>query len=220
MLDVSSIGPLPWLTLAFWTSIRTHLSLTAMCGCRCRVHTPFGWSVPHIDAHIKKNEPQLRSAVVQDWGKRQGSDALRGQVLTIYSTMTSIILLSSSILSALDLQTWPNYEELLSNSASEISLITSKTHCFSGPRVEAVSSASCPCHLHRSQECCLVTEERGYSATLGNASRQRLLKCTLETERWFTNYGNHLGQKSGMRFGRICNVACCGPLPLRLVRCW
>lgn len=174
VLDVSSIGPLPRLTLSFWTSIRTHLSLTMMCGCRCRVHTPVGWSVPHIDAHNKKNESQLRSAALQDWGKKKGSDALRAQVLTVYSTMASIILLFCSILSALDLQTWPNHEELPSNPPSKISLITSKMPYCPGPRVEAVSSASCPCHLHRSQECCLVMEGSSYSATLGNAQASKM----------------------------------------------
>lgn len=124
MPDVSSVGPLPWLNLPFWTSIRRDPSPTTVRGCGYRAHTLVRWSVPHADAHIKKMEAWLRSAAVQGWGKRKRSDALRGQLPTVYPTVAS----TPSYLPLLhrhDLGRDHRHEELPSNTPSDVSLASS-----------------------------------------------------------------------------------------------
>lgn len=56
MPDVSSVGPIPWLTLPFSTGITRDLSLTAVRGCGSRL----GWSVPHTGTYAEKREKWLR----------------------------------------------------------------------------------------------------------------------------------------------------------------
>lgn len=126
--------------MPFWTSIRRDPTLTIVRGCGCRARTPVRWSVPHTDAHIKKREAWLRSAAVQGWGKRKGSDALRGQLPTVYPTIASM----PSYLPLLyrhDPGRENSHEELPSNPASEISLATSKMP--SCPSPQGSSSVKC-----------------------------------------------------------------------------
>lgn len=70
--DVSSVGPIPWLTLPFSTGIIRDLSLTAEHGCGWRM----GWSVPHTGAHAEKREKWFRRLQYGVGRKKKGRDAL------------------------------------------------------------------------------------------------------------------------------------------------
>lgn len=156
--DVSSVGPLPFLTLPFWISIRRDPSLTTVRGCGCSARTPVRWSVPHADAHSRKKEAWLRSAAVQDWGKRKGNDALRRQLPTIDPTVASM----PSYLPFLyryDAGREHSNEELHPNSPSGISLATSKMPPGPWPQgCSSVKSFQPQVSFSDSQERCLVIE--------------------------------------------------------------